>query len=80
MNLYKHVSDKLNEKLGFAAKLEIPRNRDFGDFSTNAAMVMARVAGKNPREIATELLPKIKELHIRRINRGAGIYQPAHPR
>lgn len=62
MNLYKYVSDKLNEKLGFAAKLEIPRNRDFGDFSTNAAMVMAKTAGKNPREIATELLPKIKEL------------------
>ena len=62
MNLYKYVSDKLNEKLGFAAKLEVPRNRDFGDFSTNAAMVMAKSAGKNPREIATELLPKIKEL------------------
>lgn len=62
MNLYKYVSDELNEKLGFAAKLEVPRNRDFGDFSTNAAMVMAKSAGKNPREIATELLPKIKEL------------------
>ncbi|MBP5485658.1 MAG: arginine--tRNA ligase [Alphaproteobacteria bacterium] len=62
MNLYKYVSDKLNEKLGFAAKLEVPRNRDFGDFSTNAAMVMAKSAGKNPREIATELLPKIREL------------------
>ena len=62
MNLYKYVSDKLNEKLGFAAKLEVPRNRDFGDFSTNAAMVMAKSAGKNPREIATELLPKIQEL------------------
>ena len=62
MNLYKYVSDKLNEKLGFAAKLEIPRNHDFGDFSTNAAMVMAKSAGKNPREIANELLPKIKEL------------------
>ena len=62
MNLYKYVSDKLNEKLGFVAKLEVPRNRDFGDFSTNAAMVMAKSAGKNPREIATELLPKIKEL------------------
>ena len=62
MNLYKYVSDKLNEKLGFAAKLEVPRNRDFGDFSTNAAMVMTKSAGKNPREIATELLPKIKEL------------------
>lgn len=61
MNLYKYVSDKLNEKLGFVAKLEIPRNRDFGDFSTNAAMVMAKSAGKNPREIATELLSKIKE-------------------
>lgn len=62
MNLYKYVSDKLNEKLGFDAKLEIPRNREFGDFSTNAAMVMARVAGKNPRELATEILPKIQEL------------------
>ena len=62
MNLYKYVSEKLNEKLGFAAKLEIPRNRDFGDFSTNAAMVMAKTAGKNPREIANDLLPKVREL------------------
>ena len=35
MNLYKYVSDAINEKLGFAANLETPRNRDFGDFSTN---------------------------------------------
>ena len=62
MNLYKYVSEKLNEKLGFDAKLEIPRNREFGDFSTNAAMVMARVAGKNPHDLATEILPKIQEL------------------
>lgn len=62
MNLYKHVSAKLNEKLGFDAKLETPRNREFGDFSTNAAMVMARSAGKNPRELANEILPKITEL------------------
>lgn len=62
MNLYKYVSEKLNEKLGFEAKLEVPRNREFGDFSTNAAMVMARSAGKNPRELAGEILPKIQEL------------------
>lgn len=62
MNLYKYVSDKLNDKLGFDAKLEVPRNREFGDFSTNAAMVMARSAGKNPRELAGEILPKIQEL------------------
>ena len=62
MNLYKYVSDAINEKLGFSANLENPRNRDFGDFSTNAAMVGAKLAHKNPRELANEILPKIQEL------------------
>ncbi len=62
MNLYKYVSDSINDKLGFAANLEVPRNRDFGDFATNAAMVMARGAGKNPRELATSIAEKLREL------------------
>lgn len=62
MNLYKHVSNAINDKLGFTANLEVPRNRAFGDFSTNAAMVMAKSAGKNPRELAAEILPKLLEL------------------
>ncbi len=62
MNLYKHVSNAINEKLGTTVNLEVPRNRDFGDFSTNAAMVMAKSAGKNPRELAAEILPKLTEL------------------
>ncbi len=62
MNLYKYVSDAINEKLGFTANLEIPRNREFGDFSTNAAMVGAKAANKNPRELAGEILPKLQEL------------------
>ncbi|MDL2296022.1 arginine--tRNA ligase [Lachnospiraceae bacterium OttesenSCG-928-E19] len=62
MNLYKYVSNAVNDKLGFVANLEIPRNREFGDFSTNAAMVGAKSAGKNPRELANEILPKIAEL------------------
>lgn len=62
MNLYKYVSDSINEKLGFTANLEIPRNRDFGDFSTNAALVGAKLAHKNPRDLANEILPKIQEL------------------
>ena len=62
MNLYKYVSDSINDKLGFAANLEVPKNRDFGDFSTNAAMVGAKIAGKNPRELANEILPKLQEL------------------
>ena len=62
MNLYKYVSDAINEKLGFNANLETPRNRDFGDFSTNAALVGAKIAHKTPRELAGEILPKIQEL------------------
>ncbi len=62
MNLYKYVSDSINQKLGFEAKLDVPKNRDFGDFATNAAMVGAKTAGKNPRELANEYLPLLKEL------------------
>lgn len=64
MNLYKYVSEKLNNALGFEAKLEVPRNREFGDFSTNAAMVLAKSAGKNPRELANEILDKISKLEF----------------
>ena len=62
MNLYKYVSEKVNEKLGMNVNLESPRNREFGDFATNAAMVMAKSAGKNPRELANELVGKLAEL------------------
>ncbi len=62
MNLYKYVSEAINEKLGFKANLETPRNRSFGDFSTNAAMVMAKKEGKNPRDFAAEIMPKLSEL------------------
>ena len=62
MNLYKYVSESINNKLGFTANLEVPRNRAFGDFSTNAAMVMAKSAGKNPRELAAEILLQLQEL------------------
>lgn len=62
MNLYKYVSDEINKKLGFEAKLDVPKNRDFGDFSTNAAMVGAKTFGKNPRELANEIMPKLQEL------------------
>jgi arginyl-tRNA synthetase len=62
MNLYKFVSDEINKKLGATVALEVPKNREFGDFATNAAMVLAKSRGQNPREIAAEILPKIAEL------------------
>ena len=64
MNLYKHVSEEINKKLGFSANLEVPKNRDFGDFSTNAAMVGAKLSHKNPRELANEIVPKLQELEF----------------
>ena len=62
MNLYKYVSEKINEKLGMTVNLESPRNREFGDFATNAAMVMAKNAGKNPRELAGNIANQLREL------------------
>src|SRR5579884_1692760 len=35
--------------------LERPRRAEFGDYSTNAAMVLARGGGRPPRELAEEL-------------------------
>jgi len=62
MNLYKYVSEKINEKLGMPVNLESPRNREFGDFATNVAMIMAKQVGKNPRDLANELVGKLTEL------------------
>jgi len=43
------------------SKLTVEPPRDFthGDISTNAAMVLAKPAGKNPRAVADALLPKL---------------------
>jgi len=39
-----------------AVTLEVPREKVHGDFSTNAAMQLTRIAKKNPREIAEAIL------------------------
>ncbi|MDH5299634.1 MAG: arginine--tRNA ligase, partial [Desulfobulbaceae bacterium] len=36
--------------------IEVPKNPDHGDFSTNMAMVMAGKERKNPRELAARLV------------------------
>lgn len=35
-------------------------NKDFGDYFTNAALVLAKKSGKNPREVADDLVKNIK--------------------
>ncbi|MCL2103033.1 MAG: hypothetical protein FWH25_03245, partial [Syntrophorhabdaceae bacterium] len=42
-------------------QIEMPRQESHGDFSSNAAMQIARRLGKKPRSIAEELVAAIKE-------------------
>ena len=43
-------------------RVERPRNRDHGDWSTNIAMQLAKKAGTNPRALAELLVPRLAEL------------------
>jgi arginyl-tRNA synthetase len=45
-----------------AVTAEPPRDASHGDIATNAAMVIAKQVGKNPREIAEELKEKLAKL------------------
>ena len=51
---------------GQVANIDITLNADkdqamFGDLSCNAAMILARVLGQNPRQVATQILQAVKE-------------------
>jgi len=46
---------------GLEFVLERPRHKAHGDWATNAALVLASRAGRNPREIATALVPHLEE-------------------
>lgn len=40
-------------------KVEVPKDKNNGDFSTNAAMTLTKLARKNPREIAEAIIDNI---------------------
>ena len=72
MNVYKVISDNVKSKLmeiddvadvlPSDVAIETPKIRDFGDFSTNVAMMLARPLKKSPRDIAEMILPKVSEI------------------
>lgn len=59
-----------------AFEVEIPRSEQFGDYATNLAMVLAKHARRNPREVASILLRHLPEETSRWVERveiaGAG--------
>ncbi len=76
MNIYKFISQKIksallnvpeiqefmDDKVSAAIIVEVPKNRDFGDFSTNVAMVLARPMKMAPRGIAEKVAPVLEGL------------------
>src|SRR5436190_7427270 len=74
MNPYRHFIGEIEAALGAmqaagelpatldlsAITAEPPRDPAHGDIATNAAMVLARSAGKKPRDIAEPLLVRLK--------------------
>jgi len=57
-DLYKLSDDQL---AGIDIKINVDKDRSFGDVSCNAAMMLAKVVGKNPRQIAQELLEVLQK-------------------
>lgn len=49
------------EDMGCTVEIEIPKKREFGDFSTNIALILARNVGKDPRELAELIIQNLPE-------------------
>ncbi|MGI9610786.1 MAG: arginine--tRNA ligase, partial [Acidimicrobiia bacterium] len=49
--------------------VERPANPDHGDWSTNASLVCAKVAKKNPRQLGEELLAELQKANIAHVER-----------
>ncbi len=51
-------------KLPEKAKFEIPKNKSYGDASTNISFLLAKTLRKNPKDIAQEIAGKLQEDEI----------------
>lgn len=55
-----NVKNKIEEKLSrFSLTLQTPKDSRFGDYTSNSALVLAKKLGKNPMEVAREIVEKI---------------------
>ena len=53
--------EEWGETADLSSLVEVPRQESHGDFSSNAAMQIARKLGKKPRQVAEELVEAIRE-------------------
>lgn len=59
--IYKSLNDLGIEFNLFDVMVEVPKNRENGDFSSNIAMQLTKVLKDNPRNIAEKIVDKIKD-------------------
>src|SRR5690242_17004488 len=57
----KSLYPELSDELAARAVVEPPRDPAHGDLSSNAAMVVAKPLGKNPREVAAQLAAQFSD-------------------
>jgi arginyl-tRNA synthetase len=60
------------------AEVDYPKNENFGDYTTNIAMILSRNAKKNPMEIAEKLKTKIENLKIKDVFEKIEIIKPGY--
>ena len=51
------IKDKLEKLLGF--EVEATENPEFGDYTSNIALIRAKEENKNPKELAEEIVSKL---------------------
>lgn len=62
--IIKNIVAKVLKELNYSIpdfSVDYPRNKKFGDFSANAALVLSKELKKSPRDIAIELLPLLEK-------------------
>jgi arginyl-tRNA synthetase len=61
--------DILNLENNHKYNVEVPNNPEHGDYSTNVAMVLSKLNGKKPRELAEEIKEELlKNKHIEKVD------------
>lgn len=67
VKLIQHIKQAVIQAVGLEEAevpeilLEVPKDKKHGDYSTNIAMQLARVAKKAPRQIAESIVPELKK-------------------
>jgi len=57
----KKLESIIKKAISHAAELSVPENEQFGHYSTNAAMRLAKIKKENPMDLAAELAAKIEK-------------------